>query len=92
MNSPTPQQTAFDFLTANALQAGVGSENLSMTLTVDLVNGEPQAHRLCVDLEKSGARLTRNGEKLTVYVDYESARRFSQLVTIGDFAINSEAR
>ena len=75
-----------------ALEAGVGAENMTLVLTVDLINGDPQAHRLFVDLEKSGARLTRSAGIVTAHVDYAAASRFQQLQQFGDLLVDPVAR
>lgn len=64
----------FHYLDSAATSAGVNSAEY--LLTVSATTGEPHALRLCADLAKLGARVTRDGETITVRVSSIVAQQF----------------
>ena len=61
-------KSGLEYALGAAFEAGFGVENIKLCLSVSGVDGEAQAIRLAADLAKYGARVTRQGEVLTVEV------------------------
>jgi len=73
MKSTKIWNSGLEYILSAAFEAGIGIENIELRLSASGVTGEGEAHRLMANLAKCGAKVTQNGDVLTVSLRNEHA-------------------